>query len=365
MKKFFLLKILAIHLREYIFIFLTATIFLLTTSTRSFTEENIFTIDNILVKGPIDLKFSREKYINEAFKNSFDILKAKILVSRDLNKIGNINLEQIKKMIKHFQILEENYKNDEYKVKIKIFYNEREVKKFLGERNISFSHSENISAIFFPVFFINDEIKSFNENFFYNNWNEIKIKNELINFILPLEDLDDISTIIKLKNKIENLNADMLVNKYDIKNYVFALIDYQNQKLNIHIKTNFNNNMINKNFSYEVKNINDEILMKSIVKDLKTKITDLWREENLVNLLMPLSIKLKYEHASLKNLDDLRSIFYNISIIDSYTLEEFNTNSSFFKIYYYGDPKKLKSELFKFGYQLKNDQGFWQVYLNE
>ena len=53
------------------------------------------------------------------------------------------------------------------------------------------------------------------------------------------------------------------------------------------------------------------------------------------------------------------------NFIESYSLEEFNTNNSFFKIYYYGDPKKLKSELFKFGYQLKNDQGFWQVYLNE
>ena len=80
---------------------------------------------------------------------------------------------------------------------------------------------------------------------------------------------------------------------------------------------------------------------------------------------MPLSIRLKYEHLNLKNLDNLRSIFYNMSIIESYSLEEFNTNNSFFKIYYYGDPKKLKSELFKFGYQLKNDQGFWQVYLNE
>ena len=33
--------------------------------------------------------------------------------------------------------------------------------------------------------------------------------------------------------------------------------------------------------------------------------------------------------------------------------------------YYYGDPKKLTSELLKLGYQLKNNQGFWQLYLNE
>ena len=58
-------------------------------------------------------------------------------------------------------------------------------------------------------------------------------------------------------------------------------------------------------------------------------------------------------------------IFYKINIIDKYTLEEFNINNSFFKIYYFGNPKKLRSELAKFGYLLKNEEGSWQLYLNE
>ena len=80
---------------------------------------------------------------------------------------------------------------------------------------------------------------------------------------------------------------------------------------------------------------------------------------------MPLSISLQYQHSNLEDLDKLRNIFYKISIIDSYTLEEFNINNSFFKIYYYGNPKKLRTELLKFGYQLKSDQGYWRLYLNE
>ena len=168
-----------------------------------------------------------------------------------------------------------------------------------------------------------------------------------------------------MKNRIEELDVDVLVNKYDIKSYVFALIDYQGKKLNIHVKINFNNNKINKNFLYEVENIKDELIQNSILKDLKFKITDLWKEENLINLLMPLSIRLQYQHLNLKDLDKLRNIFYKIGIIDSYTLEEFNINNSFFKIYYYGNPKKLRSELSKFGYMLMNNQGVWHLILNE
>ena len=190
-------------------------------------------------------------------------------------------------------------------------------------------------------------------------------KNETINFILPLEDLEDISKIIEMKNKIEELNIDTFINKYGVKNYVFALMDYQNKKLKIHLKTNFNNNKVSKNVFYDVKNINDKLALKPILKDLKLKIADLWKEENVINLLMPLSIKLKFKHANLKNLDELRNTFYKISIIDNYVLEEFNINNSFFKIYYYGDPKKLKLELLKFGYLLRNVQGVWELYLNE
>ena len=365
MKNYLLLKYLVAFLREYIFIFFTATIFLFILFTKSFSEENVFTINNVTVKGNIDLNFSREKYINKAFSNSFEILMNKILLSRDFTKVNNIKLKQIKSLINSFQILEESYRKDEYKAKIKIFYSDAKVKKFLRQKNISFSQPENISAIFFPVLIINGEIQNFSENFFYKHWTEIEIKNELINFILPLEDLEDISKIMEMKNRIEELDVDVLVNKYDIKSYVFALFDYQDKKLNIHVKTNFNNNKTNKNFLYEVENMNDGLVLNSIAKDLKFKITDLWKEESLINLLMPLSIRLQYQHSNLEDLDKLRNIFYKIGIIDSYTLEEFNINNSFFKIYYYGNPKKLRSELFKFGYMLMNNQGVWHLILNE
>ena len=365
MKNYLLLKYLITYLREYIFIFLTATIFLLATLSKSFSQENVFTINDVKIEGRVDLNFSREKYLNKAFSNSFAILMTKILLTRDLKKINNIKLDQIKKMVSSFQILEESYSKDIYKINTKILYNKTKVKKLLGQKNILFSQPESISAVFYPVLFIDGEIQNFNENFFYKEWENVVIKNEIINFILPLEDLDDISKIIEMKNRIEDLNIDLFINKYDIKNYVFALMDYQNKKLNIHLKTNFNNNKISKNITYEIKNFNNEEKLNYILKDLKLTITDLWKEENLINVLMPLSVKLKFHHTNLKNLNELRKTFQKIDIIDNYTLEEFNINNSFFKIYYYGDPKKLKSKLLKFGYQLENIEGFWQLYLNE
>ena len=46
-------------------------------------------INNVQVEGVIDLNFSREKYLNKAFIDSFSkLLMTKILLSRDLEKVN-------------------------------------------------------------------------------------------------------------------------------------------------------------------------------------------------------------------------------------------------------------------------------------
>ena len=195
-------KNLITRLREYIFVILAVTIFSLISFSKSFSEENVFIIDNVKVQGAIDINFSRDKYINKAFLVSFEILMFRILLSKDLTKISNIKLDKIRNLIDSFQILEETYQKNEYKATFKIFYNDNKVKKLLAEKNISSSQPKNISAVFFPVLFVNDKLQNFDENYFYNQWINVEIKNEPINFILPLEDLDDISKIKEMKNKI-------------------------------------------------------------------------------------------------------------------------------------------------------------------
>ena len=365
MENYFLLKFLNKRIKQYVFIFLTLITLLFASITKSFSEENVFTIDEIKVKGAIDVNFSREKYLNRAFSISFDAMMNKILLISDLKKVEKLKLKEIKNLIKSFKILEESYREDIYRANFRVIYNEQKVKEFLRKKNISFSLPKNISAVFYPVFYINGKMQNLNENFFYNNWNKIKIKNELINFILPLDDLDDISQITKMRDNLEDLDILSFVSKYGEKNYVFVLMDYEKNKLNIYLKTNFNNNTTSKNISYDVKDINDEVMLNSIVKDLKLEIVDVWKEQNLINLLLPLSIKIKFKHSKLKDLDKLRKTFSNIGTIDSYTLEEFNINNSNYKIYYYGNPKKLRAELLKYGYELINNQGVWQLFLHE
>ena len=158
------------RLKEYIFIILTATIFSVVYFSETFSNENVFVVDNIEVAGSFNTNFSREKYINKAFVDSFKILMYKILLSEDLVKLNDVELNQIKVLVNSFKIEDEIYSKKKYKGNFTIFFDDVKVKKLLIKKNISFSQPKNISAVFFPVFFIDDKMLNYSENHFYNNW---------------------------------------------------------------------------------------------------------------------------------------------------------------------------------------------------
>ena len=95
MKNYSQLRYLIHRLRKYIFIFFITIIFFLSVYSTSFSQENVFVVDDVKVEGKIDINFSREKFIRRAFLDSFSMLKSRILLSKDLNKINQMKLHDI------------------------------------------------------------------------------------------------------------------------------------------------------------------------------------------------------------------------------------------------------------------------------
>ena len=104
--------------KSFIFILLSICLFTLTPIDKTISSENTYIINNVKSEGKIDLNFTREKHLEKAFLNSFEILMKKILLSKDLQKTKNIKLNQIKTLISSFQIIEEKYSKDKYNINI-------------------------------------------------------------------------------------------------------------------------------------------------------------------------------------------------------------------------------------------------------
>jgi len=361
MKNFLIFKYTLSRFREYILILITATSFLFLSTSDPASKENIFIVEDVKIEGVYDINFSREKIINKAFKLSFKKLLSNILLLEDQDKIKNLNFKEIKNLVYSFKILDEEIKNDKYFAKFQIRYSDSKIKKLLRVKNIPFFEPKNTTVIFFPVLFMNEEIKLYNENFFYKNWLKENIVDETIKFILPIENLDDILSITETKNEIENLDFKSLAKEYNTNNYAVAIMNYEPSKLKIFLKTNLDSKKYSENIFYTISNFSDNSKLDFIMTDLKLKILDMWKRANLINIPLPLSIIIKFNYNNVKKLNDLEKTLNKINVISKYSLERFDMNNAFFLIDYYGDPKKLNDEFDRFNYKLIDNQGNWEL----
>ena len=359
LKNFFYLS------RQYILTILTATIFFFVSNTQSFSQNNIFFIKNIQVSKSIDLDFSRDIVINETFHEAFDQLINRVLLSKDLKLITNVKTNDIKKLVESFQITNESFVKKKYEATFNILFNKKKLSLFLEKKNVAFSNPITIPVVFFPILYFDEEIKIFNENNFYSQWFDSNLKSEIINFILPFENLDDIYEIEKIQNNIENLKMKEIATKYNTNNYVLAIMNLKKGTLKTFLKMNLNNTKVSKNMIHETFQINEKSEVNLVIDEIKTNILDSWKKINLVNFALPLSLHLHFHNRNLKDLSNLEKILIEIDIINNYAIEEFNINTTILKINYYGDPKKLYEKFSEFNYNLSDDHGYWVLKKND
>jgi len=349
-----------VKIRRYILIILTTTIFFLNSISDSNTKENIFIVRDIKIEGPYNVNFSREKFVDIAIRKSFKKLSSDILLLKDKNELENLKLKKIKTLIRGFRILEESFIDKKYFATFEVMYNDIKIKKLLSEKNISYYDPKNTTVVFFPILFIKDEIKIFNDNYFYKNWSN-SLEDNTIKYILPIEDIDDILSINSSKNEIEEVDFNKLASKYDIKNYAVSIITYKPGKLKVYLKTSLDTKKYNKNIFYDLKDLNNESKLNMIIEDLQLKILDMWKRANLINIPLPLNIQIKYKYKDLSDLNILEKTLNDIHIINNHSLEKFDFKNSFYNINYSGDPKKLREEFLRFNYLLRDDQGSWEL----
>ena len=84
-----------------------------------------------------------------------------------------------------------------------------------------------------------------------------------------------------MKSSIEDIDVNFFTNKYNVKNYAFVFMDYNSKKLNIHVKTNFDNNKMTKNITYILDNINNELKRILPIKESNIFNTSIYNTRSL------------------------------------------------------------------------------------
>ena len=236
--------------KVYIF-FISIVLFIIIFFT-TYLNANTFKVSDIEISSPFELNFKKSSVIDEGFKTSFSNLLSMITTSGDKNKIKNVKIKEIKSMIDSFSIRDEKFINNEYFAKLETSFNKKKILNFLERRNIFPSIPIKNKVLLVPILVDteNESIYLFNNNIFYEKWNNIKNNYQLLDYLLPSEDLDDLNKLQEMSDSIEVYDFINLIKKYDLKDYIILIIYKNKNDVKILSKINLNNSLKINNHNY-------------------------------------------------------------------------------------------------------------------
>ena len=194
-----------------------------------FSENNLFNVNNIELEKKV--KTSNKILADQAIKKGFNQLIAKILLKEDEDRLSDLTFSSIRRLVSYYQIknISVEKKEGEF-VNFSVTFDKDKIHDLFYQRGISYSEISDKELYILPLLIKSNEVFIFNNNYFYENWNDI-YKSDLIEFILPLENIEIIQNINVYKNNLINLDIVKIFEEYQDKNLAIIFIE-ENQGIN-------------------------------------------------------------------------------------------------------------------------------------
>ena len=325
-----------------------------------FSENSFFNVNNIEIEKKD--KMTNNTLAEQAIKKGFNQLTKKILLNEDRDKLLEMNLTSIKELVTYYQIsnISDEKKKNEL-VSFSITFDKEKIHKLFYDKGILYSEILDKEFYILPIFIQKDEVYIFNNNFFYKNWNLI-YKGQLIEFILPIENIEIIKNINEFKNNLTNLNLENLFEEYKNKNLALILIeDNETPNKKIFIKTRIQGKDIAKSFVIKDNSLDKFKFYEKIITETTRELIRLIKSNNLIDVRTPFFLNVKLNLNKKSNLVELHSRIKNIDIIENIYVQEFNKDYMSLRIKYLGKLDKIIRQLKKQNIDLRlvNDQ--WTI----
>jgi len=322
-----------------------------------------FRVSDIEISSPFVLNFKKSKVIDRGFQASFSNLLSMITTSGDRNKIKDISIKEIKSMVDYFIISDEKFINNEYFAKLETTFNKKKILRFLEKKNIFPSIPLRNKVLLIPILVDveNESIYLFNDNIFYNNWNEEKKNYQLLDYLLPNEDLEDLNKLQEISNSVETYTFVNLIKKYDLKDYIISIIYKNKDEVKILSKINLNNSLKINNKKYSKINLNNKKDFNMILENLKNIYEDEWKKNNEINTSIKLPLTISIKSTDYKKITNLEEALSNIDLISNFYILRFNNKFTQYRIIYNGSPKTFFNDMTNRYFDLVMENSVWTV----
>ena len=142
--------------------------------------------------------------------------------------MSNLSEAKIRALVTYYNI-SKNKEEETNLINFNITFDKDKMHDLFFKNGISYSDIGDKEFYILPVLLTENEIFIFSNNYFYENWNNVG-NDTLLEFILPLENIEIIQNINQSKNNLLDLELNLLFGEYSDKNLAVVLI--QNNKPN-------------------------------------------------------------------------------------------------------------------------------------
>ena len=348
---------------QKVYIFFAWIVLLIIIFSTSILQANAFKITNIEISSPFELSFNKNTVIDKGFKTSFYDLISMITTSGDRNKVQSTSFKEIKGMIDSFTISNERFINNEYFAKLETSFDKKKVLSYLEKKNIFPSIPIRNKVLLIPIL-VNtekDKIFLFTDNIFYKKWNDNKKNYHLLDYLLPSEDIEDLSDIQKNSYLIEKYDFTNLISKYDLQDYIVSIIYKDKNALRILSKINLNNSLKIDNQKFENINLDNEKNFEIILERLKNNYENYWKKNNEINTSIKLPLTISVNSKKYNKIQKLEKILNQSDLVASFYISKFNSNHTFYKIIYNGSPKTFLNYFDSHNLNLTMNNAVWTM----
>ena len=320
-----------------------------------------FSINDVELSTPFKINFDKNKIIDEGFIQAFNQLMLSTVQSKDHERLKKIPLNQIKSMIETFSIKEEKFVNEIYYIKLNVSFNKKNIFELLEKKNIFPSLPVKKDIIFMPIIVNQNEnqIKMFSDNIIYNLWNSNTNQYDLLNYILPTEDLEDLNLIKKSIKNLENFEFSEIVKKYNLENYIVSIFFIDSDQTRLLNKISFDNKKTLKNNLVKNIDFNNKNEISKFIEILKITFEDYWKSQNEINTSVKLPLTISVENSNNIKIYQLEEKLSNIDLIYNFYIYKFDNKNNIYKIIFNGTPDKFIEVMKNNNYEFETVNKIW------
>ena len=347
--------------KVYIF-FISFVLFIIIFST-TFLSANNFKVSDIEISSAFELNFKKSTVLDEGFQISFSNLLYMITTSGDKDKIKNVSIRELKSMIDSFTISDEKFINNEYFAKLETTFNKKKILEFLEKKNIFPSIPIRNKILLVPIL-VDTEIDSvylFNNNIFYDRWNDTQKNYQLLNYLLPSEDLEDLNDLQETSNSVETYDFTNLISKYDLKDYIISIIYKNKDEVKILSKINLNNSLKINSVKYSKINLTNDQDLNTVLENLKNIYEDEWKKNNEINTSIKLPLTIYIKSKEYKKILYMEELLANNDLISNFYILKFDNEFTQYRIIYNGSPKTFFNNMDNKYFNLAMENNVWTV----